>query len=453
MRKKSLINNYLHKYSVAEKWQLTTNGIDNISQVVVIPAYAEKEWLFSTLASIAENQPSSLDYSFVLCVVNNKENSPSEDIENNFRTIERLDALVMRKSLKKFSAEHKIYPLLNNIAASKLKLGYINAASKGCEMPTRTGGVGLARKIGMDMAVRLLENHSASSPVILCLDADTLVGNSYLSVIKKYFTPEIKTAIVAYEHQMPDRYEQQAAMVCYEIFLRYWTLGLRYAGSPWAFHSIGSTIAVSNDAYVEVRGMNRREAGEDFYFLNKLAKTGAIHYIKETCVYPSARSSTRVPFGTGKSVQKFLSGIDQEEFYSLYDVRIFTVLRDWLKLMRSECLMSDEDEILTKAGKIHAELKNFLKISDFAVIWSKIRRNSKDAKIRARQFNDWFDGFKTLKLIHYFTTEIYPKIGMFEALNKILAMSEIQGLKHHSEIKIPSLEYQVEVLQCLRSLT
>jgi glycosyltransferase involved in cell wall biosynthesis len=452
MRKKSLIDTYLYNYSVGEKWRLTSNDTDNLFQVVVIPAYAEKEWLFSTLASIAKNQPSSLEYSFVLCVVNNKENSPSEDIENNLRTIECLDALVKRKSLRKFSDEYKIYPLLNNIAESKMKLGYINAASKGFEMPTRTGGVGLARKIGMDMALRLLENNSASSPVILCLDADTLVRDSYLSVIRKYFTPEIKTAIVAYEHQMPDIYEQQAAIVCYEIFLRYWTLGLRYAGSPWAFHSIGSTIAVSTEAYLEVRGMNRREAGEDFYFLNKLAKTGAINYVKETCVYPSARSSTRVPFGTGKSIQKFLSGIDKEEFYSLYDVRIFTILRNWLKLM-NECMMADEDEILTKAGEIHAVLKDFLKVSDFAVIWSKIRRNSKDEKIRARQFSDWFDGFKNLKLINYFTKEVYPKIGMFEALDKILAMSEMQRPKHNSGTNIPDLEDQIEILQCLRSLT
>jgi len=452
MRRKSLVDTYLQNYSVGEKWQLTAKDTDNISQVVVIPAYAEKELLFSTLASIAQNPSSSLEYSFVLCVVNNKDNSPCEAIENNLWTIECLDTLMARKSLKKISAKKNIYPLLDCIAESKLKLGYINAASRGCEMPANTGGVGMARKIGMDMAVRLLGNNSTSSPVILCLDADTLVRDSYLSVIRKYFTPEIKTAIVAYEHQMPQTYEEQAAIVCYEIFLRYWILGLKYAKSPWAFHSIGSTIAVSTEAYVEVRGMNRREAGEDFYFLNKLAKTGAINYVKETCVYPSARSSTRVPFGTGKSIQKFLSGIGKEEFYSLYDVRIFTILRDWLKLM-NKCLTADEDEILTKAGEIHVVLKSFLKISDFAAIWSKIRRNSKDEKILARQFSDWFDGFKTLKLINYFTTEIYPKIGMFEALDKILVMSEMQRSKHNSGTKIPNLEDQIEMLQYLRSMT
>ncbi|MFZ3056760.1 MAG: hypothetical protein WA098_08390, partial [Smithella sp.] len=88
-----------------------------------------------------------------------------------------------------------------------------------------------------------------------------------------------------------------------------------------------------------------------------------------------------------------------------------------------------------------------------AVVWPKIRSNSKDEKTLARQFNDWFDGFKTLKLINYFTKEVYPQINMFEALKGILSMSGMQGPKQNSGIKIPKLEDQIEMLQYLRSLT
>ena len=52
MKRNSLINTYLQNYSVGEKWELIANDTDNISQVVVIPAYAEKEMLFSALASL-----------------------------------------------------------------------------------------------------------------------------------------------------------------------------------------------------------------------------------------------------------------------------------------------------------------------------------------------------------------------------------------------------------------
>jgi hypothetical protein len=296
-----------------------------------------------------------------------------------------------------------------------------------------------------------LKNSSAPRNLILSLDADTLVQNNYLSAIKNYFTQKVKVAIVAYEHQMPLNYDEQAAICCYEIFLRYWVLGLTYAKSPWAFHSIGSTIVTSTEAYLEVRGMNKREAGEDFYFLSKLAKMSKIGYIKETCVYPSARPSARVPFGTGKRIQRFLAGEGREE-YLLYDPQIFVILADWLQLMKDQFIY-DDDEILMKTELIHPMLKSFLKSCDFAAVWSKIRRNAKDEKTLTRQFNDWFDGFKTLKLINYFTREVYPQINMFNALDRILSMSGMSGLELNSGTKIPKLEDQFKILQDLRTLT
>jgi hypothetical protein len=451
MKKSSLIDDYLRKYSVGEKWELIANDVDSISQVVVIPAYAEREMLFSTLASLANNPPSSLEGSLIICVINNKDDSPVAVIENNLQTIEYLDALVRRKSLKMFNKEQELYKLLTDISDTKMKMGYINASSEGYEMPRNTGGVGMARKIGMDTALRLLKKSSAQNNVIISLDADTLVQNNYLSAMKNNFTTEVKTAIVAYEHQMPADYVEQAAICCYEIFLRYWVLGLKYAKSNWAFHSIGSTIAVSTGAYLEVRGMNRRGAGEDFYFLNKLAKVGKIDYIKETCVYPSARLSTRVPFGTGKRVQRFLAGVCKEE-YCLYDPRIFFILADWLRLM-NDMILGREDEILIKAELIHPRLKSFLEESKFPIVWSKIRHVAKNEKSLLRHFNDWFDGFRTLKLINYFTKEVYPQINMFLALEMILDMSGMPMLKLSTKEKIPPLLEQIDILRYLRTIT
>ena len=451
MKKKSLFDDYLRNYSAGDKWKLIANDVDNISQVIVIPAYAEREMLFRTLASLAKNPPSSHESSLVICVINNKDNSPAAVKENNLQTIEYLDALVRKKSIKIFKKEKEIIAHLMDVYDARMKLGYINASSKGYEIPQNAGGVGMARKIGMDTALRLLSKSSVPGNMILSLDADTLVQNNYLSVIKNYFTRGVKTAIIAYEHQIPLNHMQQAAICCYEIFLRYWVLGLKYAKSPWAFHSIGSTIAVSTEAYLAVRGMNKREAGEDFYFLNKLAKICKIDYIKETCVYPSARSSARVPFGTGRRIQRFLAGDYREEYY-LYDPRIFLILADWLRLM-NEMSIAKENEIIIKAELIHPILKSFLEDSKFPLFWSVIRRVAKDKKTLARHFNDWFDGFRTLKLINYFTREVYPQINMFLALERILAMSGMSVLKLNTSEKIPPLFEQMEILRYLRTIT
>jgi glycosyltransferase involved in cell wall biosynthesis len=450
MNKPALFNQYRQHYSTAGKWNLISPDTENTSQVVVIPAYAEKEMLFSTLASLAQNQPSSLDCSFVLCVINNKKNSPDEVKKNNQQTLEYLRVMINKKSLNHLALNEDTKRTLQLIADSRLRLGYIDASSAGSEIPDNAGGVGMARKIGMDAALSMMQKNSAPRSLILSLDADTLVQTNYLSAIKNYFTKKVKTAVVAYEHQEPLSDEGRAAIYCYEIFLRYWILGLKFAKSPYAFHSIGSTMVCSTDAYLAVRGMNKREAGEDFYFLNKLAKIGNVDYIKKTSVYPSARESLRVPFGTGKRVQRFLAGSHEE--YVLYDPRIFEILAQWLFIMETPS-QYDEKQIMKMAGLIDPLLASFLADCNFAQVWSRIRANVKNEDALTSQFHRWFDGFKTLKLINYLTKEFYSPIDMFTALEMIFKMKHIVAPEFVFTANPTDLPSQKIIVEYLRTIT
>ena len=45
-----------------------------------------------------------------------------------------------------------------------------------------------------------------------------------------------------------------------------------FVGYPDSIYTIGSAFAVRAEAYMKQGGMNRRQAGEDFYFLYKLTK-------------------------------------------------------------------------------------------------------------------------------------------------------------------------------------
>jgi len=277
-----------------------------------------------------------------------------------------------------------------------------------------------------------------------------LVKSNYLSSVRNNFKKQIKTTITAYAHQIPHRQEAQAAICCYEIFLRYWALGLRYARSPYAYHSIGSTIITTAEAYLEVRGMNRRRAGEDFYFLNKLAKVGEINYLRDTRVYPSARPSLRVPFGTGKTIHGFVSGLSRE--YLLYDPRVFIVVERWLKLM-GEAGEGGIEEIIERAGRIHPALKSFLKIHRFEDVWPQIRSNVKNKKILARHFHFWFDAFKTLKLINYLTREAYPRIEMRPAIREMMNLSGQADCPFSSAEGDISFAEQMFLLLYLREIT
>ncbi len=417
MKKASLMNDYLARYAVPLTWSLYARRLDHIKQAVVIPAYAELDMLFATLASLADNPASSLEQTLVICVINNKDDAPEDVRDNNSKTIQALHALIDQRSLNSLDVNQGIRDLLHIIAASAIRLGYIDASSPGLAIPQKTGGVGMARKIGMDAALRVWRNADEEGGLMLSLDADTLVQSDYLPAVQSAFQHhKFSAGVIRYEHQMPPDRAGQAAISAYELFLRYWVMGLTYAGSPYAFHSIGSTIATTSDAYLTVRGMSRRDAGEDFYFLNKLAKIGPVQSILETVVYPSARISGRVPFGTGASVGKIVDRPDHK--YGVYDPRVFRIVKLWLECLK-ESYERSVDQILESAKNIHPALEIFLTERKFVAVWPKIRGNVKDRKTYERQMHGWFDGFETLKLINYLTFGYYPRIALIPAVSEM----------------------------------
>jgi hypothetical protein len=451
MKKDSLLHDYLTKYAAGPPWTLHAGPLEGIDQVVVIPAYAEKGHIFTTLASLAANSATLLEKTLVLCVINNKKEAPAADKDNNRQTIDILNALIGGQSFPDLQPGDDLFFALKKISESPLRLGCIDASSPGLEIPARAGGVGMARKIGMDAALRVLECSINEPRLVISLDADTIVRPDYLTSVRTAMSSrKAQTGIVSYEHWMPADETGKRAICLYEIFLRYWVLGLKYARSPYAFHSIGSTIVTTGDAYLAVRGMNRREAGEDFYFLNKLAKIGPIRRIHETVVYPSARVSTRVPFGTGAAVGK-ISG-DESSGHDLYDPRVFCILKKWIDLMQQSFCLS-EKQILDMACDIDPGLESFLTLRGFRLVWPKIRCNVKDQKTCERQFHGWFDGFETLKLVNYLTREFYPRVSMNSALDDILEMADMKYPGSLSAGDIIKMEDAVCILNFLRNQT
>src|SRR5690606_7060656 len=103
-------------------------------------------------------------------------------------------------------------------------------------------------------------------------------------------------ALHSFHHPRTGEYAQSMAL--YDWFLAYYVAGLRHAGSPYALFTLGSILRFSLDAYSKVRGFPKKEAGEDFYFVSKLAKIGSVHQ-GASRIELAPRPSPRVPFGTG----------------------------------------------------------------------------------------------------------------------------------------------------------
>jgi len=429
---------YLKKYS-SDKWNIELAIDKKFNNVFVVPAIQEYHNIRKLIISLCENNRKYFAESLLLFVINNTESSSAE---------EKIDNQLSLKLLRSIIGKENTDELAVIVNVTGLNIGLIDAATGNLELSEKDGGVGLARKIGMDLSLLMFDYSNVNKKILTCLDADCVVDQNYISSIVESFNQEkISAAYMQFEHLMPDNNEEKLAIICYEMFIRYYILGLNYAGSPFAFPSIGSTIICDSESYIKVGGMNKRKAGEDFYFLEKLAKIVRIKKIESAKVYPSSRSSSRVPFGTGQRVIRFLAGKQNE--YLLYAPKSFELLEQWNTVFLYGELQNTAD-YLNKAKAIDTNLYDFLILNSFKENWDKIILASKTKEQIQKQKITWFDGFRTLKLIHYLRDNGYPSINMFEAIKKLLCYYDVQLPKVDAN-QSPSIEIQMEYLRQLRN--
>jgi len=387
---------------------------------VVIPALAESATLFATLSSLACNPEEQCERFLILVVVNQREDAPLSDKSDNLTTLKLLAA--------------------GDPRLSRLKLAWIDAASPGLELPARGGGVGLARRIGLDLALSRLDGLNGD-PLLVCLDADTLVRPDYLPALDRHFAESAGgAAVIPFCHQRGATAESDRIITRYELFLRGYVFGLALAGSPYAFHSVGSAMACRASAYVKIGGMNSRTAGEDFYFLQQLARTVGVGQLSGTVVRPSPRASHRVPFGTGRSVSRMLAGGEGEQLF--YHPDCFRVLGAWLSLVAGQP-DAEGRSLRMQAGEISPCLGEYLDLTRFGEIWGKLRRNNPGQEALLKAFHGWFDGLKTMKLIHHLSAEPFPRCEPEDALEELFAWGGLEP--------VSGMEAQLETLRCLQS--
>ena len=421
---------YTKKFS-SDKWTAELNHKRLFQQIVVIPCLDEYENVISVLDSLQENSEDVLNDTLILLVINNSENASVEIKENNHRTFLFLkDKYFYKKAV--------------------LNVAIVDAFSIDKSLDEKNAGVGLARKIGMDLSLKYFDYSNDQKKIIVCLDADCTVESNYLFEIRNQFNQkDLFAAYVNFEHRFSKDKQINKAIIAYEIFLRYYVLGLIYADSPFAFHSIGSTMVCDYSAYIKVQGMNKKKAAEDFYFLEKLAKIYSIEKIDTTTVYPAARKSYRVPFGTGQRINRFLAGTHNE--YELYSPKIFEVLKSWNQIYYNKN-MNQPEKILEESKNISKTLHDFLMKKDFINSYNKILRNSKSPAQLSAQKKMWFDGFSTLRLIHLLRDNEFRNEFMFDAIDTMLKMTNHIPPTQRNLLQMPTLEAQLQYLKLLRTI-
>lgn len=393
----SFIDNYFKRF--ASPLALIAAPLAPACQIIiVIPCYNEPD-LIGTLDSL--NACSLPDYPVeVIIVINQSEEERKEVVSANAQT------------MAEFRDWHKEYRSRQISYKDLIAFHCITALA----LPKKQAGVGLARKTGMDEALRRFSS-AGTDGAIVCLDADCRISNNYLVAIDAQFV-QTKAGLgeMHFEHNYAGETDEalRKGIVNYELFLRYYVEGLRQSTFPNAIHTIGSCMLVKASVYAKHGGMNKRKAGEDFYFLHKIVPHEHFVTVTEGTVFPSCRTSDRVPFGTGKAQQDWL---DQDsEQYLTYDPQVFSDLRNLIESAPKFYDMPFQEVTLMLNETVNAFLTHHKFESKIALI----KANCKSESQFLKQFFIWFDGFLCMKFVHFLRDEFYPNIPIKEAAAKLI---------------------------------
>ena len=332
---------------------------------LVIPAFDETfEPLHQQLTSLAS------DDVLVILVVNAPEDAKPRAIE---------DTKVLLNTLHTQDYDHVIV---------------VDRASNGLRLNPKQG-VGLARKIGSDLALALRFAGRLRSDWLLQSDADVVFPAGYTDLLHQNPVHNAAGArIFPHSHYSSDPTLHYAGQL-YDQHMSYYVAGLAMAGSRYAHHSLGSTIAVHAKSYAAVRGYPKRSAGEDFYLLNKVRKLAPIEPLRGPILSIEARTSARVPFGTGPALRKIVESLATDPSggsYLSYHPACFSLLGRALSALNQ---WADDPR-----QAIHFDVSRRLSALGFEGFAGGLSKQQISPKQRHRCVHDWFDGLKTLQFIH-----------------------------------------------------
>ncbi len=81
--------------------------------------------------------------------------------------------------------------------------------------------------------------------------------------------------------------------------------------------------------------------------------------------------------------------------------------------------------ILHAAKEVSVHLADYLEEVRFPVTWDGLRRTHRTPERLLRAFHGWFDGLRTMKLVHHLSAREFPRCGHAEALPELLRMAGV----------------------------
>ncbi|MCX6223731.1 MAG: hypothetical protein NTV01_03110 [Bacteroidia bacterium] len=407
--------------------------------IVTIPAFKEPGLTDSLNALLACDPPGVMWE--ILININYPENSGADVVEISRQSMEAVKQLSSHLS----RSDVRIHCLWNP------------------DMPVRHAGVGLARKIVMDQAVRRFNSIGRPEGVILSFDADSSCEKGYLNSIKEFYVsnPGVRTANIYFEHPLSGSFDPRIyhSIAQYELYLRYMRLAIEKTGHPHAIYTVGSSFSLRSKTYIRANGMGRHKAGEDFYFLHKCIQLKGFWEINETAVYPSVRESDRVSFGTGASIHR----MQNDPTLEVYDFDSFLPLQRFFSKVGDYWQPTSPCPLLSKEGVAPREvpgfenfnlqledewegistgLAGFLKMQKAVGRIQEMRRDSASEQTFRDKFFAWFNGFMVLRYLNDVHKDQYVKMPVLHEASRLALILGINSGESAEELLVHFRDFE-----------
>ncbi|QBY05468.1 hypothetical protein E2K93_14295 [Thalassotalea sp. HSM 43] len=394
-KNKNVNAQYIEKYAETETAHLDKLSLPNcVDSALVIPAYREGAEFIQRFIQSPFHQTGKL----LIVVIN----QPDNDFDKAPQQALYDEALALGQVVDK---QHNL--TLITLPSTQSMLLIVDRFNT--PIPHKQG-VGLARKIGCDLAASLYNRQLIGNRFICSSDADAHLPDNYFS-----HSTSVDAATVCiglnFQHHCQDELINNANAL-YEKALRYYVAGLTYAKSDYAFFTIGSVLAFDVNAYCQCRGFPKRAAGEDFYLLNKLVKLGRYQYFADIVINLEARTSSRVPFGTGPAVAEIIAKQQNAYNYPYYNPQLFVELK---------ALLTAFGNLYEHRLQLQCWTHQLSSISTHgltAIGFDRFIRSQ--AQTSKQQFNkqlcSFFDAFKTLKYLHALREQGLSDIALHQAI-------------------------------------
>lgn len=396
------ISKYLDQYAEPEIDSFRLPENTQFERCLVIPAFAESPQFIERISKTWQKDSKLL----VILVINRPEpcEPAAQEKANLFlglakQTLPLIISSNEKVSWRKVELTGPVFLLVDRCTESPI--------------PVKQG-VGLARKIGCDIALKLYTNGVLTTSWIHTTDADAHLPADYFD--HKFSSGSAKV--------YPHRYlEAESALKLatkiYDSRNAFYQHELVKAGSAYGFNPTGSLLSLHLPSYAQVRGFPKRAGGEDFYLLNKMQKIDGVQSIEAAPIALECRTSDRVPFGTGPAVTKLLASTNPESEPIFYHPKCFDVFKRGLRVLHSthpnQWLESPKMPVEFKAaleklniGPVQQHLSPmYTKSQELA------EKNSKGHGYR-HHLDLWFDAFLTLKTIHFLRDNYFGCISYTE---------------------------------------